>query len=77
MTFVRIHFGWEGDGLPNSGPKQQAADPQGSFHSLGSPQWLRDLPTGESLGENEAHGRMRLCHLLAGPLVAPTCSETV
>ena len=46
MVWVRGHFGWEGDGLPDSGPKQQAVESQGSFHL----RWLPPAATAPMVG---------------------------
>lgn len=67
---VRSHFGWEGDGLPDSGPKQQAAGSQGPSHPRHNG-WLRTLVLGtrSRSGVGCAWVNMRLCFLLAGPSV--------
>ena len=62
FCFFRCHFGWKGDGLPDFGPKQQAAGSQGSNFSLGSP-----IGYGTSFFE----GMERIMHLITSGCV--TC----
>ena len=79
MFFIRSHFGWEGDvlrrplftGLPNSGPKQQATGSRGPSQPWHNGQ-LRS--SSEEPVRDETHEHMRLCYLLAGPLVVPLCT---